>query len=64
MEINILDYRLRLISINKASGCIARFTHALLDILFLRSKRLRREYGYVQFSADMMVDNILICDAL
>lgn len=34
MEINILDYRLKVMSIKKAA--ISKFTHALLDVLFFK----------------------------
>lgn len=33
-EINVLDYRLRVLSIPKAS--ISKYTHAFLDVLFLK----------------------------
>jgi len=39
MEINILDYRLKVVSFRKAA--ITKYTHALLDILFLRNSRLK-----------------------
>ena len=34
MEINILDYRLKVMSIDKSA--IGKFTYALLDVLFLK----------------------------
>lgn len=34
MEINILDYRLKVMTISKAA--ISKFTYALLDVMFLK----------------------------
>lgn len=34
MEINILDYRLKVMSIDKSA--IGKFTHALVDVMFLK----------------------------
>ena len=47
MEINILDYRLKVTSIKKQPSVIAKFTHALINILFLRNARLRTAYRLV-----------------
>lgn len=43
MEVNVLDYRLCLLSIRKLA--ISKFTHALLDILFLKNIRDKKDYG-------------------
>lgn len=34
MEVNILDYRLKVMTIDKAS--IGKFTHPLFDVIFLK----------------------------
>ena len=44
MEINILDYRLKVTSIKKEPSVIAKYTHALINILFLRNARLKTQY--------------------
>jgi len=58
--VNILDYRLRLMSIKKNKKAISKFTHALLDILFLRNNRLNSSYSFASVT-ETNQDYSIVC---
>ncbi|XP_067935893.1 cytosolic arginine sensor for mTORC1 subunit 2-like isoform X2 [Watersipora subatra] len=61
MEINILDYKLKLTSIKKGQNVISKYTHALLDILFLRNARLQTQYSFVNVT-ETDQDYSVVCE--
>lgn len=52
MEINVLDYRLKVMSIKKSA--IGKFTYALLDVIFLKhyldNSNTNGQHGYAYWA--------------